>query len=38
MTTKPVVAAADGSEESLLATEWAATEAKRHRLPWTSHE
>jgi nucleotide-binding universal stress UspA family protein len=33
MTTKPVVAAADGSEESLLATEWAAMEAKRRRLP-----
>jgi nucleotide-binding universal stress UspA family protein len=32
MTTKPVVVGVDGSEESLLATEWAAVEARRHRL------
>ena len=29
MTTKPVVAAVDGSEESLRAAEWAAMEAQR---------
>ena len=33
MATYPVVVGVDGSEESLLATEWAAMEAKRHRLP-----
>jgi nucleotide-binding universal stress UspA family protein len=33
MTTKPVVVGVDGSEESLLAAEWAALEAKRHGLP-----
>ena len=33
MSTKPVVAGVDGSEESLLAAEWAAMEANRHRLP-----
>ena len=33
MATKPVVVAVDGSEESLLAAEWAAMEANRHRLP-----
>lgn len=32
MATKPVVAGVDGSEESLLAVEWAAMEAKRHGL------
>jgi nucleotide-binding universal stress UspA family protein len=31
--TKPVVVGVDGSEESLLATEWAAMEARRHGLP-----
>jgi nucleotide-binding universal stress UspA family protein len=33
MATYPVVAGVDGSEESLLAAEWAALEAKRHGLP-----
>jgi nucleotide-binding universal stress UspA family protein len=33
MGTKPVVVAVDGSEESLLAAEWAAMEARRHGLP-----
>lgn len=33
MTTGPVVAAVDGSEESLRAVEWAALEAGRHRSP-----
>src|SRR5689334_5536168 len=33
MTTKPVVAAVDGSEDSLRAAEWAALEARRHSRP-----
>jgi nucleotide-binding universal stress UspA family protein len=33
MATKSVVVGVDGSEESLLAAEWAAMEAKRHGLP-----
>lgn len=33
MAIKPVVAGVDGSEESLLAAEWAAMEAQRHGLP-----
>ena len=33
MATNPVVVGVDGSEESLLAAEWAALEAKRHGLP-----
>ena len=33
MATKPVVVGVDGSEESLLAVEWAALEARRHSSP-----
>ena len=33
MPTKPVVVGVDGSEESLLAVEWAAAEARRHAAP-----
>jgi nucleotide-binding universal stress UspA family protein len=33
MASKPVVVGVDGSEESLLAAEWAAMEATRHGLP-----
>ena len=33
MTTRPVVAGTDGSEESLLAVEWAALEARRRQAP-----
>jgi nucleotide-binding universal stress UspA family protein len=33
MTSKPVVVGVDGSEESMLAAEWAAMEARRHGLP-----
>jgi nucleotide-binding universal stress UspA family protein len=33
MATRPVVVAVDGSEESLLAVEWAALEAKRYGAP-----
>ncbi len=33
MATKPVVVGVDGSEESLLAAEWAALEANRQRMP-----
>ena len=33
MTTRPVVVGVDGSEESLLAVEWAAREAHRHGVP-----
>jgi nucleotide-binding universal stress UspA family protein len=33
MVSKPVVVGVDGSEESLLAAEWAAMEARRHGLP-----
>lgn len=33
MTTRPVVAATDGSEESLRAVQWAALEARRHGAP-----
>jgi hypothetical protein len=33
MTSMPVVAGVDGSEESLRAVEWAALEARRHRAP-----
>ena len=33
MAAKPVVVGVDGSEESILAAEWAAIEAKRHGLP-----
>ena len=33
MATKPVIVGVDGSEESLLAVEWAAQEARRHSSP-----
>jgi nucleotide-binding universal stress UspA family protein len=33
MAAKPVVVGVDGSEDSILAAEWAAMEAKRHGLP-----
>ena len=33
MTTRPVVAGTDGSEESLRAVEWAALEARRRLRP-----
>jgi nucleotide-binding universal stress UspA family protein len=33
MTTTPLVAATDGSEESLRAAEWAAREAAMHSAP-----
>jgi nucleotide-binding universal stress UspA family protein len=33
MTAKPVIAGVDGSEQSLLAVEWAALEARRHSSP-----
>ena len=33
MAARPVVVGVDGSEESLHAVEWAALEARRHRLP-----
>jgi nucleotide-binding universal stress UspA family protein len=33
MATKPVIVGVDGSEESLLAVEWAALEARRHSSP-----
>jgi nucleotide-binding universal stress UspA family protein len=33
MATKPVIAGVDGSEESLLAAQWAALEARRHAVP-----
>jgi nucleotide-binding universal stress UspA family protein len=33
MAAKPVIAGVDGSEESLLAVEWAALEARRHSSP-----
>ena len=33
MATRPVIVGVDGSEESLLAVEWAALEARRHALP-----
>src|SRR5690349_25021181 len=33
MATKPVIVGVDGSEESLLAVEWAAPEARRHSSP-----
>jgi nucleotide-binding universal stress UspA family protein len=33
MATRPVIVGTDGSEESLLAVEWAALEARRHALP-----
>lgn len=33
MATKPVIVGVDGSEQSLLAVEWAALEARRHSLP-----
>ena len=33
MATKPVIVGVDGSEQSLLAVEWAALEARRHSSP-----
>jgi nucleotide-binding universal stress UspA family protein len=33
MATRPVVVGVDGSEESMQAAEWAALEARRHRVP-----
>jgi nucleotide-binding universal stress UspA family protein len=33
MAAKPVIVGTNGSDESLLAVEWAALEARRHALP-----